>query len=326
MEGSHRHVDDGARPPLLHDHRGKPRVVGAGLEKNGHGVGQLFAGGVVDVGFEMRDGLTGVGVTIDVAHRSASGPGRPRSVRSTRTPVTTWVQLGSSSSSRGPGAESLAGHPHRGHRTEARADSAASSAAPVGVVSSTAMLRPQVGTPSSRATTAGAGLGSMPWAVLTMPSPVATGLARTSSIPSTSRAAAVPTTSTMVSWPPTSWKWTWSTGRRWSRGLDVGQRREGGQGPTGHPVGKAGLFDQPDDVGVGADHHVVVDADHGLRRGDAPPQDRLHLERPAAEWEALQQGQDLAEVGARIQQASERHVPGDAGEAVEPGHRPTGRR
>ena len=87
-------------------------------------------------------------------------------------------------------------------------DSAASRAAPVGVVSSTETLRPQVGTPSRRATTAGAGLGNMPCTARTMPRPVATGLARTSSIPSTSRAAAVPTMSTMVSWPPTSWKWT----------------------------------------------------------------------------------------------------------------------
>ena len=78
-------------------------------------------------------------------------------------------------------------------------DRAASSAAPVGVVSSTGRSRPQVGTPSSRPTTAGAGLGSMPWAARTMPVPVATALARTSSTPSTSRAAAVPTTSMMVS-------------------------------------------------------------------------------------------------------------------------------
>ena len=61
---------------------------------------------------------------------------------------------------------------------------------------------------------AGAGLGSRPCALRTMPIPVATGEAHTSSTPSTSSAAAVPTTSMMASCPPTSWKCTWSIGRR----------------------------------------------------------------------------------------------------------------
>ena len=56
MDGIAQHVDDGARPPLLHDHRGQPGVMGAGLEKDGHSVGQLFAGGVVDVGLESETG------------------------------------------------------------------------------------------------------------------------------------------------------------------------------------------------------------------------------------------------------------------------------
>ena len=62
--------------------------------------------------------------------------------------------------------------------------------------------------------TAGAGTGSIPWAERTMPVPLATGLDRTSSTPSTSSAAQVPTTSITASTPPTSWKWTWAGGRR----------------------------------------------------------------------------------------------------------------
>ena len=58
-------------------------------------------------------------------------------------------------------------------------------------------------------------------------------------MPRTSSAAAVPTTSTMVSCPPTSWKWICSTGRRWRRGLDLGQRRRRCRAP-GPPPGRAG--------------------------------------------------------------------------------------
>ena len=71
-----------------------------------------------------------------------------------------------------------------------------------------------MGAPRSSSTTAGAGTGMSPWALRTMPTPLATGLASTSSTPSTSSAAQVPTTSMMASMPPTSWKWTLSGGRR----------------------------------------------------------------------------------------------------------------
>ena len=120
------------------------------------------------------------------------------------------------------------------------------------------MFRPQVGTPSSRATTAGAGLGSMPCAVLTMPSPVATGLARISSIAEYLErrrrsdhvddgvVAADLMEVDLVHRPAVQ------------SGLDLGKRGEGGQCSTGHPIGQPSLFHQPHDVRVGADHHVVV--------------------------------------------------------------------
>ncbi len=94
-------------------------------------------------------------------------------------------------------------------------ESAASNAAPVGVVSSICTSRPYDGIPSSRRTVAGAGFGNRPCALRTIPIPVATAEAYTSSTPSTSSAAAVPTMSMMASCPPTSWKCTWSMGRRW---------------------------------------------------------------------------------------------------------------
>ena len=55
-------------------------------------------------------------------------------------------------------------------------DRAASRAAPGRGGQLDGRSRPQVGTPASRPTTAGAGLGSMPWAARTMPVPVATAL------------------------------------------------------------------------------------------------------------------------------------------------------
>ncbi len=88
-----------------------------------------------------------------------------------------------------------------------------SSAAPVGVVSSAPSAVPWTGTSFSSSTTAGAGTGSTPCAVVTVPLPRATGLAKTELMSSVSSARQVPTTSTRASRPPTSWKWTWSGGR-----------------------------------------------------------------------------------------------------------------
>jgi hypothetical protein len=108
-------------------------------------------------------------------------------------------------------------------------------------------------------------------------------------------------------------------------GLHIGQHGEGVQGSPGDPLGKSGLADQPDDVGMGPHHHRVLGADHGTGGRDAGPKDRLDVERPAAERQPPQQGQHLTEVGAGIEQAAEGHVPGDPREAVEPSQR-AGRR
>src|SRR5439155_4941 len=65
---------------------------------------------------------------------------------------------------------------------------AARRAAPVGVVSSIGTSIPCTGAlaPASNATTAGAGLGRMPWALRAVPVPTATGAERTSSTPRSS--------------------------------------------------------------------------------------------------------------------------------------------
>ena len=120
------------------------------------------------------------------------------------------------------------------------------------------MFRPQVGTPSSSPTTAGAGLGRKPWAVRTMPSPgghrAGPDLVDAEHLEGGRRADHV---DDRCRGPRPRGS---GPGRPGAGGaaLDLGQRGEGGEGPAGHPVGQAGLLDQADDVGVGADDHVVV--------------------------------------------------------------------
>ena len=73
--------------------------------------------------------------------------------------------------------------------------------------------------------------------------------------------------------------------------------------------------------GMRPHHDVVGRLHHGARGGDAGPQDGLGPKSPTPERQASQQGEQLGEVGAGVEQAAERHVAGDAGEAVEPRHR-----
>ena len=198
---------------------------------------------------------------------------------------------------------------------------AARMAAPVGVVSSTATSRPHVGTPSSRRTTAGDGLGRKPWAVRTVPVPVATDDAVTSSTPRTSSAAAVPTTSMIVSCDPTSWKWTCDGGRRWSRPSTSASAAKVASDRRATPGRSRASSTRPDDVGVGAHDDVVGDLHHRQGGRHPGPEHGLGSEPPAVKRQAFQEAQDLIEVGAGVEEAAERHVPGDPGEAVEPGQR-----
>jgi len=99
--------------------------------------------------------------------------GWPPSTASLGVPITTWVALGWPSMSRLPAPKPLRSMVigGRGPKPDARA---VTSAAPVGVVSSTPRSMPRVGAPTaaSSSTTAGAGFGSRPCAVRTMPVPV----------------------------------------------------------------------------------------------------------------------------------------------------------
>ncbi len=90
-------------------------------------------------------------------------------------PITTWVALGWPSMSRVPAPKPLHSMVIGGSGPKPEA-SAATRAAPVGVVSSTPRSSPAVGAPTaaSSSTTAGAGFGSRPWAARTMPVPVTT--------------------------------------------------------------------------------------------------------------------------------------------------------
>ena len=236
----------------------------------------------------------------------------------TDPPTTTWTTLGRPSISREPAPNPVAAMRMAGsgpHDTTV----AARSAAPVGVVSSTGTSTPWVGAPRNRATTAGAGLGSSPWAERIIPVPVATGLAWTASTPRTSSAAAVPTTSTMASSPPTSWKWTCSGGPPVQLPLDVGQRPERAQRPPGDPLGQPGLLDHPGDVRRGAHDRRLDDVHVRLGGGDAAAEHGLGLEPPAVDRQTPQQVPHLVEVGPGVEQRPQRHVARDPREAVEPG-------
>ena len=207
-------------PALLHDHRGDPGVVGAGVEQGRQGVGELLAGGVVEVGLEHDDRLALPPVAADRPDRPDDDLGAVRKV----------VELaGCRPRTRCRRSPSPAGGRTR---WQARRGSRLRSAW-------SARRRRRArrsGRPRSSRTTAGAGFGSSPWAVRTMPGARwRPGDASTSSIPRTSSAGAVPTTSTMASCPPTSWKWTCAGGPPVQPAFDLGQRprrRPGRGAPT----------------------------------------------------------------------------------------------
>ena len=149
--------------------------------------------------------------------------------------------------------------------------------------------------------------------------PLATGLDATSSMPSTSRAAQVPTTSMMASMPPTSWKWTCSGGRRcrWpsarAKAWNVARARRRTRS------GRRASSTSAVDVGRGAHDGRLLGVHVDLGAADAGAHDRLGLELPPADRQALAQLAHLVEVGAGVDERAQGHVAGDPGEAVEPG-------
>ena len=204
----------------------------------------------------------------------------------------------------GAGAESGGGDAHGGQGPEARGHGGQDGGARGRGELDASGPDPTSGSPRSSRTTAGDGLGRNPWALRTVPMPVATGDDVTSSTPRTSIAAAVPTTSITVSCDPTSWKCTCSGGRRWSLPSTSASSGERVQSPSCHSCGQAGLLDQPDDVRVGPHDDVVGRLHHGPGRRDAGPEDRLGAEAPTPERAAAAGGEHLGEVGAGIEQAA----------------------
>ena len=188
---------------------------------------------------------------------------------------------------------------------------AASMAAPVGVVSSTLRSLPWVGMPSSSSTTAGAGFGRRPWALRTMPSPVATGLAETVPTSSSSRAEAVPTMSTIVSWPPTSWKCTCEVGRRWSLPSTWARSVKAATARSSHPLGQTRLFQDAQHVREGPHDGVVADLHDRLGGGDPVAQHRLVRDGPSVDGEPVQKVPELGRIRPGVDEAAEGHVAGD---------------
>jgi hypothetical protein len=101
--------------------------------------------------------------------------------------------------------------------------------------------------------------------------------------------------------------------------LGLGQEPEHPLRPLPHPLGQAGLLDEPGDVAVRAGDAVGLGFHVGLRGGQAAPHDEVGLERPAADRQPLENAGHLVEGGAGVETGAQRHVAGDTGEAVEPG-------
>ena len=75
--------------------------------------------------------------------------------------------------------------------------------------------------------------------------------------------------------------------------------------PLGHPRWQRGVLDQLGDGGVRA-HDCVVAFDHHTGTGDPAAQAFLHVEVPAGQLQATEEGADLAEVGACVEECSPR--------------------
>ena len=209
--GLGQHTDHVGGPALFGQHGDQPGVESTGGHQDLDRVGQHLSGHVVHVGLEHQEVLSVAGhvrqpAPLPPPRRPEGRSGHPASSAAPAPypPAVTFMG--------GSGPNDVT--------------SPASSAAPVGVVSSTVWLVPWTGTPARSSTTAGAGLGSTPCAPRTVPVPRATGLANTEDTSNDSRARQVPITSISASRPPTSWKCTSSGLTPWTAALGDGQAAE----------------------------------------------------------------------------------------------------
>ena len=152
-----------------------------------------------------------------------------------------------------------------------------------------------------------------------MPVPVATGDAATRSTPSTSSAAVVPTTSTTASWPPTSWKWTSAGSCRCSAPSTSASASNAASDRCATRLGQLRRRHEADDVGVGPGGRVVVTATTA-RVHAIPPRSTGSLRRSQpGSGSRRSRATTSSRSAPASSEAAERHVAGDAGEAVEPG-------
>ena len=106
------------------------------------------------------------------------------------------------------------------------------------------------------------------------------------------------------------------------RRFHVGQAAEDGERPLGHPGRQAASVIRAAMWAWVRTTHVVAAPHQGPGAGHAAPERLLHLELPAGQGRRCEEEADLVEVGSGIDEGAERHVAGDAGEAVEPGDGP----
>src|SRR4051794_10097233 len=101
--------------------------------------------------------------------------------------------------------------------------------------------------------------------------------------------------------------------------LGDGERFERGQRTRPNSFGKSRLLDHRRDVPVGANDRSLLCLHLDPRTGKSATEHRCRFERPPADGDALAQRAHFVEIGAEVDERAERHVSGDAGEAVEPG-------
>ncbi len=193
--------------------------------------------------------------------------------------------------------------------------SVAATAAPVGVASSIAGPRAYTGASFKSSAVAGAGTGSMPCSVFTVPLPTLIGEQMMLSISSRSNARQAPTISAMESAAPTSWKWTLSMGTLVDLRLGLAQSLEDRDGIATRASRQVGLLDHLDDVRKMAVRLLFPGFD--VEFGGRDPAALHFFERDgSAEIERGDGADNGVLIGAGIRQRAHQHIAANSGECV----------
>jgi hypothetical protein len=193
------------------------------------------------------------------------------------------------------------------------------SAAPVGVVRSPSSAVKSTGTPSSSRAVAGAGTGSVPWALSTVPEPTTIGATWIASTPSRWKPRHAPAMSTIASAAPTSWKCTFSTGSPWTAASASASRVKTATGAFRHGRGqRAALEDRAHVVKVAMRLPALAAHVH-LPGAEGPAAHVAHLDGHVFEPERLRQRGQLGGVEPEVDERAQRHVAADARERLDVG-------